>query len=143
MCRLSIPLTAHFLRRYFVLKRRIAQGDVTMLHVPDAQMPADVLTKWIPSGKTRQSVQYMTNPSGRTASVMSACAEFDVSALDAAIAGLSDASAVHGSERAAHTAASATQAGGSVVGGPSPRPKPCSVSISNRPAKAVHRSDRS
>ena len=43
----------HFLRRYFVLKRRIAQGDVTMLHVPDAQMPADVLTKWIPSGKTR------------------------------------------------------------------------------------------
>ena len=78
----------HFLRRYFVLKRRIAQGDVTMLHVPDAQMPADVLTKWIPSGKTRQSVQYMTNPGGRTASVMSACAEFDVNGMDAAIAGL-------------------------------------------------------
>ena len=86
---------------------------------------------------------HMTNPSGRTASVMSACAEFDMSALDAAIAGLSDALAVDGLETAAHTAASATQAGGSVVGGPSSRPKPCSVSISNRPAKAVHRSDRS
>ena len=35
----------HFLWRYAVLKRRIAEGEVTLLHVPDAEMPADVLTK--------------------------------------------------------------------------------------------------
>ena len=51
----------HFLRRYFVLKRRIASGEVTMVHVPDVQMPADCLTKWLPSDEVRRSVDYMTN----------------------------------------------------------------------------------
>ena len=107
-----------------------------MLQVPDAQMPADVLTKWIPSGKTRQSVQYMTNPGGRAASVMSACAECDVSELDAAIAGLADAD--NGPE--AHTAASGTQAGGSVVGDPSGGPSSGPYSrILYVPVTAPHR----
>ena len=52
----------HFLRRYFVLKRRIAEGEVTMRHVPDEQMPADCLTKFgISKDKLKRSVDYMTN----------------------------------------------------------------------------------
>ena len=52
----------HFLRRYFTLKRRIAEGEVTMRHIPDVQMPADHLTKFgISKDKVKRSVDYMTN----------------------------------------------------------------------------------
>lgn len=51
----------HFLRRYHVLKQRIAWGDVTLRYVPDPQMPADFLTKWIPSAKLEASLRYATN----------------------------------------------------------------------------------
>ena len=51
----------HFLRRYNVLKQRIAQGDVTLRYIPDPQMPADFLTKWIPAAKLELSLQYATN----------------------------------------------------------------------------------
>lgn len=45
----------HFLRRYFVLKHRIASGEVTMVDMPDVQMPADCLTKWLGIPTERQS----------------------------------------------------------------------------------------
>ena len=51
----------HFLRRYAVLKRRKSEGKVELNHVPDADMPADFLTKWIPSPKLKQSLQYACN----------------------------------------------------------------------------------
>ena len=90
----------HFLRRYFVLKRRIADGDVTMVHVPDEEMPADCLTKWIPSAKVRQSVEYMTNSRGRAASKLSG-EQIDMAALSDAIACLAGSELT---EREPHTA---------------------------------------
>ena len=51
----------HFLRRYNVLKRRIADGEVILKHVPDVEMPADFLTKWIPAPKLAISLRYACN----------------------------------------------------------------------------------
>ena len=51
----------HFLRRYFALKQRIRAGDVSLQHVPDENMPADFLTKWIPKPKLEKSIRYATN----------------------------------------------------------------------------------
>ena len=43
------------------LKRRIQDGEVILKHVPDTQMPADFLTKWIPAAKLEQSLRYACN----------------------------------------------------------------------------------
>ena len=51
----------HFLRRYLALKQRIAAGEVTLRYVPDENMPADFLTKWIPNEKLIKSLRYVTN----------------------------------------------------------------------------------
>ena len=51
----------HFLRRYHSLKQRIRDGDAVLVHVPDPQMPADFLTKWIPSAKLEASLRYACN----------------------------------------------------------------------------------
>ena len=51
----------HFLRRYFTLKQRIADGEVSLRHADDISMPADFLTKWIPRAKFENSVTYATN----------------------------------------------------------------------------------
>ena len=53
----------HFLRRYGVLKQRIrsASGEVNVQHIPDEQMPADFLTKWIGQKKLDKSIAYATN----------------------------------------------------------------------------------
>ena len=51
----------HFLRRYGVLKRRIEDGEVVLKHVPDIEMAADFLTKWIPAPKLEQSLRYACN----------------------------------------------------------------------------------
>ena len=58
----------HFLRRYGVLKQRVAQGECDVRHVPDAEMPADFLTKWIPGPKVEASLRYVTNSKRRVAS---------------------------------------------------------------------------
>ena len=50
----------HFLRRYEVLMQRVREGQVVLKHVPDINMPADFLTKWIPITKLDQSVVYAT-----------------------------------------------------------------------------------
>ena len=52
----------HFLRRYNVLKQRIADGEVVLKHVPDVEMPADFLTsKWVPAPKLAISLRYACN----------------------------------------------------------------------------------
>ena len=50
----------HFLRRYAVLKQRIASGEVVLKHVPDESMPADVLCVWKTRPKVEQGLRYMT-----------------------------------------------------------------------------------
>ena len=57
----------HFLRRYDVLRRRIAEGEIIMRHVRDEEMPADCLTKWIPKNKLEKSLCYLCNTHGRAA----------------------------------------------------------------------------
>ena len=54
----------HFLRRYHSLKQRIRSGEVALVHVPDPQMPADFLTKWIPRAKLEHSLRYACNSHG-------------------------------------------------------------------------------
>ena len=101
----------HFLRRYFVLKRRIASGEVTMMHVPDVEMPADCLTKWLPSEKLRRSVDYMTNRRAAPQAT-AAYSEITINDIAEAIANVSDHS--HGGNL--HDRA--YQVGGSVVSDP-------------------------
>ena len=43
----------HFLRRYHVLRQRVAAGEVVLKHVSDDEMPADALTKWVPGREAR------------------------------------------------------------------------------------------
>ena len=38
-----------------------AAGEVTLRHIPDEQMPADFLTKWLAEPKFRKSIRYVTN----------------------------------------------------------------------------------
>ena len=98
----------HFLRRYFVLKRRIASGDVTMLHVPDAQMPADCLTKWLGADKVRASVEYMTGK--RAQATPSASMAIDLTVINEAIANVTEH--LHGDNLLDKT----NQVGGCAVG---------------------------
>ena len=51
----------HFLRRYWALKQRIADGECTLRYVPDENMPADFLTKWISRAKLELSLRYACN----------------------------------------------------------------------------------
>lgn len=53
----------HFYRRYNVLRQRIAAGEVHMLYVPDAEQPADFLTKWLKKEKLERSIAYAINRS--------------------------------------------------------------------------------
>ena len=39
----------------------MARGEVNLVKVADADMPADFLTKWLASPKVRRSVAYATN----------------------------------------------------------------------------------
>ena len=49
----------HFLRMYRLLQQRIGDGDIAIKHVPDAENPADALTKWIDVNKFEKCVAYM------------------------------------------------------------------------------------
>ena len=57
----SAARSRHFLRRYWALQQRIARGEATVVKVADEHMPADFLTKWLPSAKVARSVAYATN----------------------------------------------------------------------------------
>jgi hypothetical protein len=49
----------HFLRRYMVLQQRIANQEVDLRHIVDADMPADFLTKWISASKSSRRASAM------------------------------------------------------------------------------------
>ena len=51
----------HFLRRYYAFLQRVKAGEVAIGHVPDADNPADFLTKWLPAPKFNRSIEYVTN----------------------------------------------------------------------------------
>ena len=55
----------HFLRRYWALHRRIAEGEVTIKYLPDTDQPADFLTKFLGSKKLVQSNDYAINRRSR------------------------------------------------------------------------------
>ena len=79
-----------------------------MVHVPDVQMPADCLTKWLPSDKLRRSIEYMTNKR-MAPQATAAFSEITLGAIAEAIAHVSDHS--HDGNLHDH----AYQVGGSVV----------------------------
>ena len=51
----------HALRRWETLIARIDSGIIKLVHLPDPQMPADFLTKWVAHKKITESVDYLTN----------------------------------------------------------------------------------
>ena len=56
----------HLLRRYYVLRQRIERGACGVVHIPDAENPADFLTKWVPKAKLNRSLAYVTGSRGIT-----------------------------------------------------------------------------
>ena len=72
-----------------------------MIHVPDVEMPADCLTKWLPSAKLRRSVEYMTG--ARVAPTANTGQVIEMSAIEGAIAHVSEAgpTTAHGDAGAA------------------------------------------
>ena len=60
----SSARSKHLLRRYYVLMQRVKNEEVTIVHVPDAENPADFLTKFVPAKKFRASMRYVTQSSG-------------------------------------------------------------------------------
>ena len=50
-----------FARRYFNLIRRVKAGEAKLIHVSDAENPADFLTKWVSLDKLEASLEYVTN----------------------------------------------------------------------------------
>ena len=61
MGKANVANSRHFLRRYFGLMRRVAAGEATLVKVPDAENPADFLTKFVDLSKLRKSLDYATN----------------------------------------------------------------------------------
>lgn len=51
----------HALRRWHWLRQQISMGRVRLVHVRDADMPADFLTKWLPAKKMEASLERATN----------------------------------------------------------------------------------
>ena len=93
-----------------------------MAHVPDVQMPADCLTKWLPSAKLRRSVEYMTG--ARVAATANASEIIGLGAIESAIANVSDighgasaGASAHVSDHPQRSNRYADPVGGSVVGG--------------------------
>ena len=60
----SLPDTALgevYVRRWHWLRQQISMGRVRLVHVRDADMPADFLTKWLPAKKLEASLERATN----------------------------------------------------------------------------------
>ena len=51
----------HALRRWHWLRQQISMGRVRLVHVRDADMSADFLTKWLPAKKLEASLERATN----------------------------------------------------------------------------------
>ena len=50
----------HHLRKYLEIQQAVALGNVILRHVPDAENPADFLTKWLSKEKVDVSIEYAT-----------------------------------------------------------------------------------
>ena len=61
----SASKSRHFLRRYYCILQDVKSGDVRMGYVPDKDMPADFLTKWVSKAKLDLSLAYLTNARAR------------------------------------------------------------------------------
>ena len=55
----------HALRRWELLTARVNRGMIKLVHVGDAEMPADFLTKWVSAKKLDRSLAYITNKDNR------------------------------------------------------------------------------
>ena len=55
----------HQLRRWQALTARIVRGLVKVVHIPDAEMPVDFLTKWVTKKKVDASVAFLSNTINR------------------------------------------------------------------------------
>ena len=60
----------HALRRWEILMERVEHKKIKLVHVGDAEMPADFLTKWVPAKKLEKSLDYVTNRKNRLAHPM-------------------------------------------------------------------------
>ena len=54
----SSARSRYYLIRSTCLHQRVADGSISVAHVPDAENPSDFLTKTIPSDKTEASIRY-------------------------------------------------------------------------------------
>ena len=54
----SAKTARHLLSRYHAIVQAVQRGQFVLGHVPDAQQPADHLTKWVTKEKLEQSVAY-------------------------------------------------------------------------------------
>ena len=55
----------HALRRWELLTARIDSGLLKLVHIPDPEMPADFLTKWVTAKKIQKSLDYLINAGNR------------------------------------------------------------------------------
>ena len=65
----SASRSRHALRRWRTLTQRIAEGDLKMIHIDGAIMPADFLTKKVEQKKVDRSVAFATNVQNVVAAV--------------------------------------------------------------------------
>ena len=49
------------MRLYYAILERVTAGDIVIGHIPDAEMPADFLTKIVSKAKEEASIEYLTN----------------------------------------------------------------------------------
>ena len=54
----SSARSRYYLIRSTCLHQRVADGSISVAHIPDAENPSDFLTKSIPSDKTEASIRY-------------------------------------------------------------------------------------
>ena len=61
----STARARHALRRFHVLRQRIAEGVMDIEWVADPRNPSDYLTKWVPGSKLQRSVNYAQGRASR------------------------------------------------------------------------------
>jgi len=57
----SAGRSKHIYRKWKLIKQRLAKAAIRLAEVPDKDMPADFLTKWVPRAKLEASVARATN----------------------------------------------------------------------------------
>ena len=55
----SSARSRHYLRMYRRLQQRMASDEIVVKYVPDREMPADVLTKFVDKGKFERCNAYL------------------------------------------------------------------------------------